>query len=57
MTSELLDVPGVGEKRRRLLLEKFGSLAGVRLATPEEIAALPGFSVKLADRILSHLTS
>jgi excinuclease ABC subunit C len=52
ITSELLDVPGVGEKRRRLLLERFGSLAGVRLATPEEIAALPGFSLQLADRIL-----
>ncbi len=55
VTSELLSVPGVGEKRRRILLEKFGSLASVRLATPEEIAALPGFSTKLADRILSHL--
>jgi excinuclease ABC subunit C len=52
ITSELLDIPGVGEKRRRLLLEHFGSLAGVRLATPEEIAALPGFSLTLADRIL-----
>ncbi len=52
ITSELLDIPGVGEKRRRLLLERFGSLAGVRLATPGEIAALPGFSLTLADRIL-----
>jgi len=55
ITSELLDVPGIGEKRRRLLLERFGSLAGVRLATPEEIAALPGFSLKLADRILESV--
>jgi excinuclease ABC subunit C len=52
ITSELLDVPGVGEMRRRQLLERFGSLAGVRLATPDEIAALPGFSLALADRIL-----
>lgn len=55
ITSELLDIPGVGEKRRRLLLERFGSLAGVRLATPQEIAALPGFSLKLADRILESV--
>ncbi len=55
ITSELLNVPGVGEKRRRQLLEHFGSLAGVRLATSEEIAALPGFSLKLADRILESL--
>jgi excinuclease ABC subunit C len=57
VTSQLLDIPGVGPQRRRALLERFGSLAGVRLATPEEISALPGFSSKLADRVLEHLKS
>jgi excinuclease ABC subunit C len=56
VSSALLDIPGVGEKRRRLLVERFGSLAGVKLATPQEIAALPGFSVALAERILEHVT-
>jgi excinuclease ABC subunit C len=55
ITSELLDIPGIGEKRRRRLLEHFGSLAGVRLASPQEIAALPGFSLTLADRILESV--
>jgi excinuclease ABC subunit C len=55
VTSELLNIPGVGEKRRRQLLERFGSLAGVRTATPDEIASLPGFSLKLADRILTNV--
>lgn len=55
VTSQLLEIPGVGPSRRRLLLERFGSLAGVRLATPQEIAALPGFSAKLADRVVEHL--
>jgi excinuclease ABC subunit C len=55
ITSELLRIPGVGPARRRALLERFGSLAGVRTATPAEIAALPGFSTKLADRILDRL--
>jgi len=55
ITSELLTVPGVGPRRRRLLLERFGSVAGVRTATPAEIAALPGFSQRLADRILERL--
>jgi excinuclease ABC subunit C len=55
VTSELLEIAGVGPRRRRALLERFGSLAGVRLATPEEIAALPGFSLKLAERVLNHL--
>jgi excinuclease ABC subunit C len=55
ITSELLTVPGVGPRRRRLLLERFGSVAGVRTATAAEIAALPGFSQTLADRILERL--
>jgi excinuclease ABC subunit C len=55
ITSELLRIPGIGPARRRLLLERFGSLAGVRTATPAEIATLPGFSTKLADRILDQL--
>src|SRR6266576_3662657 len=55
ITSELLRIPGIGPARRRSLLERFGSLAGVRTATPAEIAALRGFSNKLADRILDRL--
>jgi excinuclease ABC subunit C len=55
VTSALLDIPGVGASRRRVLLERFGSLAGVKSATPAEIASLPGFSVKLAERILYAL--
>ena len=56
VTSALLDIPGVGDKRRRQLLERFGSLAGVKLATPEEIATLPGISTALAERILEHIS-
>ena len=55
LTSELLNIAGIGPSRRRALLQKFGSLAGVRLATPEEIAELPRFSLRLAERILNHL--
>ncbi len=55
ITSELLRIPGVGPSRRRALLERFGSLAGVKTATPKEIAALPGFSTRLAERILDRL--
>lgn len=53
ITSALLDIPGVGPSRRTVLLERFGSLAGVRSATAAEIAALPGFSATLAERILT----
>jgi excinuclease ABC subunit C len=55
ITSELLAIPGVGPTRRRALLERFGSLAGVRSATSQEIATVPGFSTALAERILQHL--
>src|SRR5205814_1552312 len=40
ITSALLAIPGVGPNRRRALLERFGSLAGVKTATPAELAAL-----------------
>ena len=53
ITSALLEIPGVGPNRRRLLLEKFGSLAGVKSASIGEIAALPGFSQRLAERVLA----
>ena len=55
ITSALLAIPGVGPRRRRLLLERFGSVAGVRTATPDEIASLPGFSHTLAERVLERL--
>ena len=57
ITSELLEIPGVGPTRRRRLLERFGSLAGVRSATAQELAAVPGFSSALAERILEHLSA
>ena len=56
ITSALLDVPGIGPARRTRLLERFGSLAGVKSASPAEIAQLPGFSLGLAERILTHLS-
>ncbi len=55
VTSALLDIPGVGEAKRRRLLQAFGSLQGVRDAAPDAIAALPGFSRRSADTILAAL--
>jgi excinuclease ABC subunit C len=55
ISSELLTIPGIGPNRRRALLQRFGSLAGVKTATPAEIASLPGFSTTLAERILDRL--
>jgi excinuclease ABC subunit C len=55
ITSELLSIPGIGPTKRRRLLERFGSLAGVRSASVAELASVPGFSVRQAERILDHL--
>jgi excinuclease ABC subunit C len=53
--SELDDIPGVGPARRRRLLEHFGSLAGVRAASEEELAAVVGPA--LARRLHELLAS
>ena len=56
ITSELLSIPGIGPMKRRRLLERFGSLAGVRSASVAELASVPGFSMRQAERILEHLS-
>ena len=55
ITSAVLKIPGVGPRRPRLLLERFGSLAGVKSASVSELATVPGFSTRLAERVLEHL--
>ena len=42
LRSQLDDVPGIGPRKRRALLTRFGSLAGVRRATREELDAVVG---------------
>ena len=53
--SELEQIAGVGPKRRRQLLLHFGSPAGVRGASVEELAKVPGISGNIADQIYSAL--
>ncbi len=53
--SDLGDIPGIGPKKQRELLTRFGSVKGVREATRDEIARVPGFSEALASRILTYL--
>jgi len=53
--SDLGDIPGIGPRRQRELLRRFGSVKGVREATREEIARVPGFSDALAARVLTWL--
>jgi excinuclease ABC subunit C len=51
LRSELDEIPGIGARRRRRLLTTFGSVAGVRRATREELAAIVGS--KVADTVLA----
>jgi excinuclease ABC subunit C len=53
--SELDSVPGIGARRRKMLLTTFGSLTGVRRATREELAAVVGG--KTADAVLAFFAS
>jgi excinuclease ABC subunit C len=55
LRSELDDVPGIGPRRRRTLLTTFGSVAGVRRATREELKAVVG--PKAADLVLAFFAS
>jgi excinuclease ABC subunit C len=53
--SRLDAVPGVGPRRRRALLRRFGSLRRLGEASAEEIAAVPGVTLTLAARIKEQL--
>ena len=53
ITTSLTEVPGVGEKTARRLLRKFGSIAGIRQAPFEAIAAEVG--EKVARAVSHHL--
>jgi excinuclease ABC subunit C len=53
--SALDSVPGVGSKRKALLVEHFGSPRRVLEADVEEIASVPGFGPNLARAVHNAL--
>jgi excinuclease ABC subunit C len=44
-------LPGIGPKRKRELLRRFGSVKAMREATVEELAAVPGMTMKAAQKV------
>ena len=55
VTSALESIAGIGPKRRRELLRHFGGLPGLRGASLDAIAGVPGINKRLAETIYDAL--
>ena len=55
--SILDEFPGIGERRKNILLKKFGSIQRLKLATEEQIAAVPGFGEQSAMKLKQFLNA
>ena len=55
LRSVLDEVQGIGPKRKRELLRRFGSVKGIRAATLEELASVPGMTLKQARVLRTSL--
>jgi len=55
LRSDLDAISGIGPRRRKALLTAFGSLAGVRRATREELVRIVG--VRCADAVLAYFAA
>jgi excinuclease ABC subunit C len=57
LESVLDDIPQLGSARRAALLDRFGSVAAIRKANVEDIAATPCIGSKIASIIEEHLST
>jgi excinuclease ABC subunit C len=56
-TSQLDGISGLGEKRRKALLKRFGSVKRIRAASVDELADVPGIGPALAAVVAAQLRS
>jgi len=55
LKSILDEIPGIGENRKRTLLEQLGGLEGIKRASVEELASVAGMTRPLAQRVWEYL--
>ncbi|MCF7669226.1 MAG: excinuclease ABC subunit UvrC, partial [Verrucomicrobia bacterium] len=55
--SILDEFPGIGQKRKQMLLNRFGSIRKLRNASVEEISRIPGFGRKFAEALVGFLST
>lgn len=55
IASRLDAIPGIGPKRRKALLEKFGDIEGIQQAPIEELIKIPGVTEEIAQALKSGL--
>ena len=53
--SRLDQVPGIGPKRKRGLINRFGSIKGIQSASVDDLASVPGMTRTLAEQVKEYL--
>lgn len=54
LQSELTKIEGIGEKKRKALIDKFGSLENIKRASKEELKETEGIGDKQADAVIAY---
>jgi len=55
IASALDSIPGIGPKRKKALLKKFGSVRGIKEASTDELSGVAGMTSKLAEKVREYL--
>jgi len=56
MTKSILDdIPGIGPKRKKALMDRFKDVDKLKKASKEDLVAIDGITDRLADEVLRHI--